>query len=299
MRKSKLNFENIGIYGEDRKEVSPYFLFIESLQWNKEKHKGYIKPHLHSSLFQINIIKGGGVFFKSDTVQKLVTEPTIILIPEDHIHSLKFERPTEGWTLSFSLKIMDELTEKYSSGFSDFNAVRLIENFQDHPTYKIILDLCEKINEGQNEGGAYQSIFNISSIGLMLYYINQLREQIGADTPSKKESKEYFHLRKFKKLIKEKIDASKKVRDYASELNITSTHLNRICNSLTGISASQTIYNNIISESKKYLIHSTFTISEIAYILNFKSPSHFSKFFRNQTELSPKGYRDKKLAEVN
>ena len=298
MKESKLNFKNIGIYGDEGKEVSPYFLFIESLQWNKKKHKGYIKPHLHSSLFQINVIKGGGVFFKADSIQKLITEPTIILIPEDHIHSLKFEQPTEGWTLSFSLNILEELMEKTPAGFSNFNEVRLIENFNNHPTHNIILDLCEQINEEQNDGGVYQSIFNISSIGLILYYINRLGQQIGTDTRNKKESKEFLHLRKFKKLIKGKIDASKKVSEYASELNITSTHLNRICNSLTGISASQTIYNNIISESKKYLIHSTFTISEIAYILNFKSPSHYSKFFRNQTDYSPKGYRERKVSEA-
>ncbi len=100
------------------------------------------------------------------------------------------------------------------------------------------------------------------------YYINQIRDKIGTDAPNKKESKEYLHLRNFKKRIKEKIDASMKVRDYVAQLNITSTHLNRVCNALTGISASQTIFNYIISESKKYLIHSTFTISEIAYILN-------------------------------
>ncbi len=295
--RSKLNFENLVIYGEKRREISPYFLFIEPLQWNKEKHKGHVKPHLHSSLFQIILIKKGGLFFKSNHVQKLVTEPTIILIPEDNLHSLKFEQPTEGWTLSFSLSMMDELLEKYPSGFSYFQSVRLIEHSNENPYYDIILNLCKQIYAEQNKHQSNQWIFNVSSIGLILYYINKFFEQADTNNTYTKESKEYTHLRKFKKMIKERVDAGKKVRDYAAELNITPTHLNRLCNSLTGISASQTIYNILIAESKKYLTHSTFTISEIAYRLNFKSPSHFSKFFRNQNGLSPKHYREQEAGK--
>ncbi len=291
MKSGKLNVENLVIYGEGHLEVDPYFLFIEPLQWNKEKHNGHVKSHLHSSLFQISIIDGGMIFFKSDTVKKIISEPTIILIPEDHLHSFKFEQPTNGWTVTLSQNILDEILKQHPTAFSDFSSVRLIENLENDHLYKSITDLCEQMQREKSDNGLNNWIFNHSIVGLILYYINKLCEKENTESSYKKESKEYIHLRKFKKLIREKIDARVKVKDYAAQLNITTTHLNRLCNSLTGVSASQTIYNNIILESKKYLEYSTFTVSEIAYILNFKSPSHFSNFFKNQTGLSPKLYR--------
>ncbi len=293
MKGGKLKIDNLVIYGEGHRDVNPYSLFVEPLQWNKEKHKGHVKSHLHSSLFQISIIDRGMIYFKSDTIQKIISEPTIILIPEDHLHSFKFEQPTEGWTVILSQKILDELFEKYPSAFPNFSTVRLIENLGNNDLYKSIIDLCEQIQTEKNDNGLNQWIFNHSIVGLIFYYINKICEQEGADSYYKKESKEYIHLRKFKKLIREKIDARVKVKDYASQLNITTTHLNRLCNSLTGVSASQTIYNNVILESKKYLKYSTFSVSEIAYIINFKTPSHFSNFFKSQTGVSPKYYREK------
>lgn len=292
MKSGKLNIENLVIYGEGHHEVSPYSLFLEPLQWNKEKHKGHVKSHLHSSLFQISIIHEGMIYFKSDHIQKIVSEPTIILIPEDQLHSFKFERPTKGWTILFAQKIMDEILEKYPSGISTFSSVRLIENIKDSHLYKSITQLCEQVHTEKNNNGLNQWIFNYSIVGLILYYINNIRDEVSSDSVYNKESKEYIHLWNFKKLMRGKIDARVKVKDYAAQLNITTTHLNRLCNNLTGVSASQTIFNNIILESKKYLKYSTFTISEIAYILNFRTPSHFSNFFKKQTNVSPKLYRE-------
>ena len=291
MKKGKLDFENLVIYGEAQTEVNPYFLFIEPLKWNKEKHKGHVKSHLHSALFQISIVVSGNIFFKSETIQKIVTEPTVILIPEDNLHSFKFEEPTKGWTVTISQKMIDELLEKYPQAIPNFASVKLIDHLTDNPKFEIINMLCEKIQITKEETGLRDWIFNSSTIGLIVYYINEICAEKGMALFYKKESKEYIHLRKFKKLIRENIDARKKVSDYAFKLGITTTHLNRLCNSLTGNSASQTIYDSIVLEAKKYLKYSTFSVSEIAYILNFKSPSHFSKFFKNQTKISPKFYR--------
>lgn len=292
-----LSFKNITIYGEEDRDINPYFLFIEPLEWNKEKHKGFIKPHLHSNLFQIIIINSGEVLFVANNVEKLITKATIILIPEDNLHSLKFEKPSKGWTMSIAINLKDELLEKHPIIQSFPQSVKIIEKFNEGNTYKLILDLCSQIYDEQNNTDQGQYIFNTSMVGLIMYYIDKVIASLKTETTFNNHRKEYIHLRAFKKSIKQKIDASKKVKDYAAELRITPTHLNRLCNSLTGISASQSIYNILISESKKYLNHSSFTISEIAYLLNYKSPSHFSKSFRNQVGESPKTYRSRMTKE--
>ncbi len=39
------------------------------------------------------------------------------------------------------------------------------------------------------------------------------------------------------------------------------------------------------------LLHSELSVSEIAYQLAFKDPSHFARFFRRQAEMSPVEFR--------
>jgi AraC family transcriptional activator of pobA len=55
----------------------------------------------------------------------------------------------------------------------------------------------------------------------------------------------------------------------------------------------QVVHEFLIVEAKKYLKHTDYSISEIAYRLNFEDPAYFSRFFSKQTATSPKEYRGK------
>jgi AraC family transcriptional activator of pobA len=85
----------------------------------------------------------------------------------------------------------------------------------------------------------------------------------------------------------------KSVKQYASELHITSVHLNRICQSAVGKPALHIIHDFLILEAEKFLEHTDLHISEIAYRLNFEDPAYFSRFFKKYTALSPKQFREK------
>jgi AraC family transcriptional activator of pobA len=93
-------------------------------------------------------------------------------------------------------------------------------------------------------------------------------------------------------MIREEVDAGGKVANYANKIGITPTHLNRVCKQLVNKSALEIMHDNIALEAKKHLMYSTFSVSEIANILNFKDPSHFSKFFKKNTGKSPKFFKE-------
>jgi AraC family transcriptional activator of pobA len=99
---------------------------------------------------------------------------------------------------------------------------------------------------------------------------------------------DYF--RRFQKAIKSS-DYNKSIPQYASELNITLAHLNRICKSIAGKSAIEIVHNHVNAEAQKYLIHTTYSISEIAYLLKFEYPNYFARFFRKYNGVSPQEYR--------
>ena len=81
------------------------------------------------------------------------------------------------------------------------------------------------------------------------------------------------------------------VRFYAGALCITSGHLNKIVKQITGKTVKILIAEAIITEAKKMLEDSQFTIAFIAEELEFSSASSFSIFFKRHTSISPSGYR--------
>jgi AraC family transcriptional activator of pobA len=106
----------------------------------------------------------------------------------------------------------------------------------------------------------------------------------------KKDDVTMSHFRKFQKKIKE-ANAPKSIPEFADELNMTPVHLNRICRAVAGKSAIQLVHQNLIAEAQKYLLHTSYSVSEIAYLLKFEYPNYFAKLFKKYTGVSPLDFR--------
>jgi AraC-like DNA-binding protein len=99
---------------------------------------------------------------------------------------------------------------------------------------------------------------------------------------------------RFKKLVGQHFLTKRSVSDYASILAITPNHLSKLVKEQSGKTASSFIEEMLLMEAKALLRHTELTISEIAYQLNFSDPSHFNKFFKKGTALTPLRYRNQK-----
>lgn len=83
----------------------------------------------------------------------------------------------------------------------------------------------------------------------------------------------------------------RKVSDYADMLHISSDHLNRVIKSCSDKTAHEHIDEMLLMEAKSYLLHTSQTIAEIAYKLEFSDPSHFNRFFKKYCKLTPAEFR--------
>jgi AraC family transcriptional regulator, transcriptional activator of pobA len=110
-----------------------------------------------------------------------------------------------------------------------------------------------------------------------------------------KQSKKQELLFKFKNLVKNCYIQHKQVSDYANKLFVTANHLNDTVKEQTGRTAKEIINEQIILEAKKSLQYSVDDVSQIAYNLGFEEPSNFIRFFKNNTNQTPKEYRNSNL----
>lgn len=80
-------------------------------------------------------------------------------------------------------------------------------------------------------------------------------------------------------------------KDFADRLAVHTNYLNKLLKERTGKTTTELIFNRIAQEAKVMLKDTSWNIAEIAYCLGFEQPSHFSKFFKKQTDLTPNEIR--------
>lgn len=96
----------------------------------------------------------------------------------------------------------------------------------------------------------------------------------------------------FQQLIEVYFKEEKLVSFYASKLSISPNYLNILCRKHLNMSATQVIHYRILLESKRLLKSTSRSVKEIAFELGFVDHSYFSNFFKKQTGVTPRGFRE-------
>jgi AraC-like DNA-binding protein len=80
-----------------------------------------------------------------------------------------------------------------------------------------------------------------------------------------------------------------RVQHLSSILCTSERNLRRRCNKLFGVSPSELI-SRVKIERAKILLSQNFLVSDVAHILGFSSPSHFSRVFKRDTKYLPSSF---------
>ena len=99
-------------------------------------------------------------------------------------------------------------------------------------------------------------------------------------------------LNEFRKIVNNRFNSLRTTKDYAHELNITPNYLNALCQEFFLKTVSEIIQERVILEAKRMLMHTSLSISEIAYKLGFKDSSYFGRYFKKVVGMTPKSFRD-------
>lgn len=97
---------------------------------------------------------------------------------------------------------------------------------------------------------------------------------------------------KFSRLLDKDVRNNLSVEQFAERLSISRVHLNNLCQRHFSKTAHQIIRERTIAEIKKEIRYTAKDFSEIAYEFNFSAPSHFARFFKQMTGVSPLAFRE-------
>ncbi len=81
---------------------------------------------------------------------------------------------------------------------------------------------------------------------------------------------------------------------YATQQRLTPRYFSAVIKEVTGYNALYWIVQAVTGEAKKRIMESGLSIKEIAYSLNFSSPTFFSRWFKQYTGLTPKEFKQQR-----
>ena len=96
----------------------------------------------------------------------------------------------------------------------------------------------------------------------------------------------------FANLVNQYADKEHNIAFYADRLCLTPNHLGTTIREASGMTVQDWIHRRIIQQAKLLLMYSDMPVGEIAERLNFSTSSSFCKFFKKETNMTPRKYRE-------
>lgn len=106
------------------------------------------------------------------------------------------------------------------------------------------------------------------------------------------EESEPFMLQKLKDHLEDHFREKHSPSDYAELLNISPKALGKLTKNHFNRTLTSLIADRIIIEAKRELYLTSKPIKQIAYEVGFQDEYYFSRFFKNNADVSPQAYRD-------
>jgi AraC-like DNA-binding protein len=266
---------------KDKSENTP-FLKVAAFRKNTRK----TNPHKHDSYFELIYLSGGKGSHTIDNLTYEVRPPVVFFIRQDQVHHWDLDEDTEpdGFVLilkrRFFEKSLDGELKQFLAKISKLSCVYIAEDAAVGQLFKLLVH--EKSMESEGSFSFTEAMMK----GLFVKILQLTQQAVG---PVSHRGELY---RVFMELLIADHPKKNKVAHYAGLLNTTPQNLNAVCRKAVDRSAADVLAEYLIDEAKRLLTYTDNTITEIAFTLSFKDPSHFVKYFKRYAHCTPQAFRE-------
>lgn len=203
----------------------------------------------------------------------------------------------EGWALFFHPDLIHHSLLSQKMGQYTFFNYESNEALHVSEEEKLaLLDCIRKIEKEYNQNvDKHTQVLIQNNIEMLLNYCScfydrqfYTREKVSTDV-----------VQAFEKLLKDHFaqdtfinSGLPKVKIFAEQLHLSPNYLSDLLQKFTGKTTQEHIHLQLLDKAKALLLSTDRSVSEIAYILGFENPSHFTRLFKQKTGYSPSHYRD-------
>lgn len=259
-------------------------LHVETIRSRSALHDWQLKAHRHTRLHQLLFLTSGSGKAEIDGRAEPIPQGSFVNIPRGVVHGYDFAPQTRGWVVTLTSDLLDHCIHPGEGLRAPLEQAAVL------PLPKALRDLAEHlVDEYHRQDFARAQVLRSLAGALIALAARAIFEADSANQPLT--GSPLFN--RFEAMIERDFRNRRPLADYARELAISPTHLNRITHRSAGQSASRLINERMLREARRMLIYTNLTAAEIAYDLGFSDPAHFSRVFAKGTGLPPKVFRQK------
>lgn len=285
---------NYRVYGDFDTDFTLQPVHIDDINRSTKKNNWLIAPHRHDDLCHLVFFLAGSGSMHLQGQDHEIKPPCLCLIPAGDVHSFNVHDNIEGTIITVAQSYLETILTGSKSCLALIDNPFFLSNTTEIEFFKGIGLLFEQIRTTYTSRQPARSLSIQCLLGLIFSHIAGLAAQnYPKKQPGLEEDKNLWYYRKFQNSMSYSFADKKPVSEYAAELRISSTHLNRICKAVAEKSALKVIHDRIVSEAKVNLAYTFQSVSEVAYRLGFVDVSYFSRFFKKHTGIAPNSYQAK------
>jgi AraC family transcriptional activator of pobA len=284
------------LYGDPPVDQAFDFIHVETIAARSSVHDWTIRAHRHRDLFQVLLIEAGGGEMSYETATVPFASPAVVLVPPRIAHGFRFApQVTSGWVVSFSEDVAGALGDRSGEALERLMelATEPVLPLGDIQETARVSALCRELQEEgflAREGHRLAMRALLALIAIEVVRLAASRARTGAVTLAPADAR----IEELRRLVDANFRTERQIRFYAERLNMTSDRLNDHVKRATGVTAGHLIRQRVLTEAKRQLVFTGQAIHEIAYDLAFADPSHFTRFFRKQTGMTPQAFRERR-----
>jgi len=256
-------------------------------------------PILKADYFSFILTKeGSGVYYLDDNKFPFGSQSIYFTNP-GHIKSYKLNESKVAFIITLSEKFLRENVHPEVYGEFPFLLAeivppkKLLQN--DFEEFETLYD--QILREFKKESPYKNKILG----NLFMVMLLKIKERFWSTyNPIEEGKRDSQIVKSFKRLLETEFkelletnnnDGKLQVQYFARKLNLHPNYLNSVIKSKTGRTVNDWISKRTLSVAKSLLINTPYSSKEIAYKLGFSVPTHFSRFFKNNTGLSPNTFK--------
>jgi AraC family transcriptional activator of pobA len=284
------------LYGDPPDDQAFDFIHVETIASRSSVHDWTIRAHRHRNLFQILLVERGGGEMIYEAAKLPFAAPAAVLVPAAVAHGFRFApQVTEGWVMTFTEDAAFALADRAGEALSRLRvlAAHPIIAIADETEEARLAALCAELFE---EGSLAREGYRVAMRGLLALIavgvarLAASRARTGSVTLHPADTT----VAQLRALVDEFFRGEHQLGFYAEKLGMTIDRLNDHVKRATGVTAGHLIRQRLLTEAKRQLVFTTQPIQDIAEELAFSDPSHFARFFRKHTGMTPHEFRDQR-----
>lgn len=249
------------------------------------------QPHRLGFYQILYITKGQGRHF-IDFKPYEYSQSSLLFISEGQVHAFELNREADGFLLLFTENFLTQ-----NMVHSDLLPFSRLYNYHLYsPTIPPIETSASIfnpiINEIYNEYIFADTFAKEEMLRILLKLLLLRAERIKRTLTRKEKNSEWVNgFNEFRHLLAAHFTETRNAGAYATMMNISYNHLNKIVKAITGNTTKAFIDIFIILEIKRQLAVSDISVKELTYLMGFDEPTNFVKYFKKHTRQSPAQFK--------